>query len=154
MNVGKRNEAKLLGQSTYFTGKPCARGHVSLRNTVDGACKECKSLRDTSVERKRYDREYRLANPEKLKSRSRKYKQENKHIINAHNAKRRASKKSATPSWADLDKIKEIYKDCPKGYQVDHIVPLINPKVCGLHVEYNLQYLTKEENLQKYNKLI
>ncbi len=58
----------------------------------------------------------------------------------------------ATPKWANLEKIKEIYRNRPKGYHVDHIVPLTSPKVCGLHVEYNLQYLPARENISKKNK--
>lgn len=65
----------------------------------------------------------------------------------------RAQKIKATPKWANLDLIKEIY-DNAEGCHVDHIVPLNHPLVCGLHVEYNLQYLTPLENLQKGNKFI
>lgn len=71
-----------------------------------------------------------------------------------HCAKRKAQKLNATPPWANLEKIREIYKSCPKNQQVDHIIPLINDMVCGLHVESNLQYLTKPENLSKSNKFI
>ena len=69
-------------------------------------------------------------------------------------AKRRADKLNATPKWTNLKKIKEIYKYCPRGYHVDHIVPLKGVNVCGLHVENNLQYLTAQENISKGNKLI
>ena len=77
-----------------------------------------------------------------------------KKLMNARYHKRRALKINAVPKWCNLEKIKEIYKNCPKGYHVDHIIPLNNPIVCGLHVENNLQYLTARENTSKGNKLL
>lgn len=47
----------------------------------------------------------------------------------------------------------EIYLNRPKGYEVDHIIPLNHPDVCGLHVPWNFQYLSREENNRKNNKL-
>ena len=66
-------------------------------------------------------------------------------------ANRRASKLRATPAWADFDKIKSIYDNCPTGYHVDHIIPLQGKYICGLHVETNLQYLPASENISKRN---
>ncbi len=55
-----------------------------------------------------------------------------------------------TPPNANKKKIEEMYKNCPVGYHVDHIIPLSRG---GLHHEDNLQYLTIKENLQKGNKI-
>lgn len=91
-------------------------------------------------------------NSEKTKQRIKNYYQENKADFLARKAKRRAAKLERTPAWADLEKIKEIYKKRPSGYHVDHIVPLQGENVSGLHVPWNLQYLPAEENLRKSNK--
>lgn len=82
------------------------------------------------------------------------YINEHRSEYNARNAFRRSRKISATPSWATLALIKDIYKYCPEGCHVDHKVPLQGDNVCGLHVENNLQYLSIEENLAKGNKLL
>ena len=104
--------------------------------------------------KKKYLKEYRLKNKEKAKEYKRLYSLNNRNLINANTAKRRATKLNATPRFANLDKIKLVYKNCPKGFHVDHIVPLNNKLVCGLHVEWNLQYLPAKENLSKSNKLL
>jgi hypothetical protein len=97
---------------------------------------------------------YILKNKEKRNKYNKEYSLKNPHIQNAINAKRYASKLKATPKFANLKKIKEIYKNCPKGYHVDHIVPLQGKDVCGLHVEWNLQYLTPSENSSKSNRFV
>jgi len=103
---------------------------------------------------KKYHIKYYLKNKDKIKKYTKEYSLKNRHIRRAAWAKRKASELRATPKFANLNKIKEIYKNCPKGYHVDHIVPLISKIVCGLHVEWNLQYLTPSDNCSKSNKLI
>ena len=100
-----------------------------------------------------YGKEYRLKNLDKVKQYKRLYQLNKPHIQRALNAKRKACKLKATPKFADLIKIKEVYRNCPAGYVVDHIVPLQGKTVCGLHVEWNLQYLTANDNRTKSNNL-
>lgn len=82
----------------------------------------------------------------------------NKSAYLAKWAKRRAQKIQATPKWADLKAIDAIYADAAKmtektgiQYEVDHIVPLQGKTVCGLHVGWNLQVITRKANRSKSN---
>ena len=99
-------------------------------------------------------KEYREKNKDRINKQISEWQKANRHKCRAKDAKRRARELQAIPKFANIDKIKEIYKNCPKGYHVDHIIPLNNPIVCGLHVEWNLQYLSAKDNCSKGNKLI
>lgn len=48
--------------------------------------------------------------------------------------------------------IRKIFNNRPSGYSMDHIIPITNTDVCGLHVPWNLQYLPKSKNIQKGTK--
>jgi len=108
---------------------------------------------------------------EKIKAKNQKWYQKNRDLaiqknteyarnntgkVNAKAAKYRAAKLKATPKWLSKEQfrqIEDIYKSCPKGYEVDHIVPLQGKEVKGLHVPWNLQHLTVTENSSKSNKV-
>ncbi len=75
-----------------------------------------------------------------------------KNTLYKYNVRRAARLIVATPKWADTEKIRHIYDNCPAGFAVDHIVPIFGKIVSGLHVESNLQYLPTKENLLKGNK--
>lgn len=69
--------------------------------------------------------------------------------------------KIACPKWADKDAIDRIYNEAKRltetsdiKHQVDHIIPLRHPLVCGLHVEHNLQIITAADNRTKSNTFI
>lgn len=72
------------------------------------------------------------------------------------NARRRAQIILATPAWANVDEIRELYRECAKitqttgiPHNVDHIIPLLGRTVCGLHVEINLRIITATENFRR-----
>ena len=104
-------------------------------------------------------RKWYEANLEKHREWGRLWVAANPGKANANTAKHRAAKRQAIASWADHNKIKEIYKECARltkktgvKHQVDHIYPLQNKYMCGLHVENNLQILSAAENASKSNK--
>jgi hypothetical protein len=83
----------------------------------------------------------------------------NSGIVNALVAKRNAAKKHATVPWADLAAIERFYVEADRltratgiKHEVDHIYPIQGRNVCGLHVETNLQILTKTANIRKGNR--
>ena len=89
----------------------------------------------------------------------REYHQKNRDKSTARNAKRKASKLNRTPSWADLDHIKQFYEArqaiseaTGRDYHVDHEIPLQGETVSGLHVPGNLQIIPAERNMSKSNR--
>lgn len=104
-----------------------------------------------------YWKTYRKENEADIRS----WRKKNSHYFAAHSAMRRASKQNATPAWLTADQHKNmsdqywLAKDASSVsdtlYHVDHIVPLNNEHVCGLHVPWNLQILPADLNIAKYN---
>ncbi len=77
---------------------------------------------------------------------------------------RRRRFRQATPKWlTPEDKMEirlkyrlaiEMTRRMGVRYAVDHIVPLLGETVSGLHVPWNLEVITQEENLKKSNRLV
>jgi hypothetical protein len=168
MNIVSRQEAKEKGLTHYFTGVPCIKGHLSIRNVIRRKCMECDRL-DKKIRR--------LSNPEKEKERKRLeyYKHREKHLatkkeyrknnrgkINALNSANKKRIRQAIPKWVDKEhkkRIKELYELAELrtrmfGYawHVDHIIPIKGDNVCGLHVAENLRVIIGKENISKKNK--
>ncbi|MDP7367832.1 MAG: HNH endonuclease signature motif containing protein [Candidatus Pacebacteria bacterium] len=137
-----------------YQGNPCKRAGHTERYVATGACVACHKIYDKkrakNKERLACAKRWRAANPEKYKALLKKWNVENRKLKAYHCAKRRVMILRQTPPWADMKKIKEIFLSCPDGWHVDHIHPISKG---GLHVHWNLQHLTKYDNLVKHNKL-
>ena len=135
--------------------------------------KKIKQIRDTNNKKFRkanpsYGGDWFRSNPEKSKEYSKKdyarksranWRKNNKGHLNYLTRKRQKRIKIATPIWANQNNIRQIYiKSAQRSlnekleYHVDHIIPIQNKLVCGLHVPENLQIILKKENLSKGNK--
>ncbi len=136
----RRNEkmrvAKLVPISFYTKRDNLAA--VSDLEELDSISKGEAKERTAMLKRaskKRYNKKY----PEKRK---------------AHRRARKLNMRQAMPSWETHANIALTYSLAAiAGDDVDHIVPLNSPLVCGLHCTDNLQCLTPLENMRKGNRI-
>jgi 5-methylcytosine-specific restriction endonuclease McrA len=109
------------------------------------------SLKNREKELKRYSDYYKKNKARKAEYQKSKRKENPKeHAFRS--SLYRGNKARATLNLY-LEDLRKVYRECPKGLEVDHIVPLKGRNVCGLHAPWNLQYLTPENNRKKSNKL-
>jgi 5-methylcytosine-specific restriction endonuclease McrA len=128
----KKKKAESVRKTFAEKGGHPSRGKPGWKHTEeDKELKRLKSLED-------WDKRGRMT-PEQIR------------IKNAEVAARyRARMMSSVPPDADKVLIRLIFKYCPEGYEVDHIIPISKD---GTHHQDNLQYLTSHENKKKSNKL-
>lgn len=114
------------------------------REVVIARAKHC-----PDEQKRRAKKNWELKNPEDRKART---------------SSRKRRHRMATPKWLTYLQKQEMHslyriaqqltKTTGVRYVVDHIVPLRSDTVCGLHVPWNLQVITQDENLRKSNKLV
>lgn len=126
---------------------------------------------DTHKRKKEYKNEWNKENAEKVAAYKRKYAEANKELrVQQTERYRKANPEyyreyaslysrkkqhAKIKSLTELDElvIAEMYDLARRtGMEVDHIVPLTNKLVSGLHCPWNLQLLTREQNARKNNK--
>jgi hypothetical protein len=129
-NDQNRIDAQTRGD-TFFEGNPCSKGHTE-RYVCNNSCRQC------AIEQRKVSN---LRN----------------HPIRANRVKNASI--LAGDKYYD-DWISRIYLEARKttertgvSTQVDHIVPIKGKGICGLHVPWNLQLVTRSYNCSKNNRL-
>jgi len=109
-----------------------------------------KRWRDKNIEHCRIvEAAKRARNPESYKKAMSKWAKNNQAKLRLL----RDARRTCIPSWAEIEKINVVYdKSIKYGLEVDHIVPIKNKLVCGLHVWHNLQLLERKLNRSKGNR--
>lgn len=150
----------------FFTGKPCRKGHVSVRHQSARHCNACDRAACKSPYHRKYIRGYE--NTPEVRAKKRVYEKTpgprlSMIVFQAH---RRALKLQATPRWLTAEHkaaMRAVYEEAARmtkatgiPHHVDHIVPLkatcpITRKrnASGLHIPANLQIIPAADNLSK-----
>jgi len=132
-------EYKLCGKCNQI--KPYSEYYKDVNN-ISGITSHCKICRAAQAEGS-YSKYYASHQKSYTKNAGK---------IKARNAVAKFKRKQRAVSWTETDEINQFYANCPQGYHVDHIIPLIGKTVSGLHVLANLQYLPAKENFIKGNR--
>jgi len=101
-------------------------------------------------------RAHRAAHPEQYAAMRRERGKDGRSV--AYVQARNARKRQAVPGWVDDASVQRVYAKAKHltevlgvDMQVDHVVPLRSPLVCGLHCPDNLQLLEAGLNRSKGN---
>lgn len=129
-----------------------------LKQSEDGLqslCKSCRSVEyfENKERVNRVNKEWYAKNKKKRNDKAKEHYRNNKEQYATRIIKRKRLIHNMQANNTELEnsKIDKIYKNTPDGYDVDHIVPIKNENVCGLHKPHNLQYLKEEDNCKKRN---
>lgn len=142
-----KNKSRPLGRQMECRG--CRVKAASAGYNPEKARAYYLTNKERKLERQaRYNRE----NPRKEYQSA--YRQQNKEQMARYRIVRRTSEgRLFAPTPGHEAEMAGVYQFCSIfGFEVDHVVPLASPLVCGLHAPWNLQPLTRIENRRKSRK--
>jgi hypothetical protein len=99
-----------------------------------------------------YLRAWSNKNREKVREYGRMYRKLHPEIFRLASLKTNTKRVLRFVLWGQ-EGILEFYHNTPKSLSVDHIIPLQGRFVSGLHVSWNLQYLSISKNSSKGNRI-
>jgi hypothetical protein len=152
----KDNDARWYSDNKDYANERGTAYYVANKPKLRAKNKEWRVANSAQITEQ--NRQKRIINGDGIRAKRRQHYADNKAAYIANARRREADKLRATPAWADhklmlafYERAEEMTRATGIAHHVDHIIPLRSPRVCGLHVHYNLQILTAEENLRKGN---
>ncbi len=152
----------------FIEGRPCKNCGSSIKYKTGGDCVSCAKKRAISWGKTNLKKRAKTVlswsnrNRDKKSKSSEKWRKANPERGAFDTNLRRSRKLNATPYWITVSQKQEILEKYTQAkrltmmtgilYHVDHIEPLKGKYVCGLHVPWNLQLLSYEENAEKGNR--
>lgn len=104
-------------------------------------------------------RAWALKNWDRVIATKRAWKERNPSSTRADRAYRRCMEHKSCPAWADRAELRRFYMESRRLteetgvlHHVDHVLPIRNKHICGLHVPVNLAVIPAGENMRKTNK--
>ena len=152
-----------------YQGPICRKGHDKrlVGTTTSNGCRLCyqeymkayKQTEEYKVYHRGYQKKFRLTDWYKqyqksavAKAAQKAYRVAHPELYKMFHSVCKANRKLRMVKFGQ-DGIRKFYKNCPARMVVDHVIPLQGKQVSGLHVIWNLQYLTPAQNMSKGNKI-
>lgn len=160
LHIVSRKQAKALGMTHFFTGKPCKRGGVFMRRVSNHDC-----LCEACIEGERARcRRYGEAHRDSCARRVREWSKRNPSAKSGFISRRRSAKR-ARVLIADCELTSLIEREARSlaaersaqtgiDWHIDHLMPMQGDVVSGLHHWSNLQVIPAALNLSKGNRMI
>ena len=139
----EKNEARDKSAPDFPHGTPAG----AKAGCMCEACRDAKRKRERRYRREKYANDPVFAEKMRAWGREHSKTEHGRALSRARVGKRNALKRTRV---SDPDIIKLIYRNCPEGYHVDHIIPLAHG---GVHAPENLQYLPASVNIRKKDRL-